>query len=428
MKGMTILTRAFLALALFAGMAGSAGAIPPGDIRATVRIYRWGGDEDVKLVEAALARFKRRYPNVTVVVQRGRGTPPWSVYINQFMSSIVSGDTPDVVAMPIEGIATLAYRIPLVDIEEIAKNDPDSRPLLDNVDPNLLDGLRWKGKLNFFPNEWNCVVMFYNPAMFAEAGLPPPREDWTWDDMLEAAKRLTLRDADGAVRRYGLFVPGTNFALAPWFLTNDTSPLSPDWRRSNVADPRFAESLRFLYDLIHRHKVSPPFVENDLGVEAFAQGRVAMFCAGIWPTPDLEKAGIPFAVQYFPQKRKRVTVYGIGGNCILRLSRNPELAWELVKELSGVEAQLAIATSRHAVASLRSVATRPDIVNIPPNGKIFYGSAATAVPIASPPNFAAVEDIVMRHTDAYLRGRASLEATIAAMDTELQRAMGRVKW
>ncbi len=424
---MSRITRVLTALLMALTLTTAAFAAPPSDIKATIKVYRWGTDLDIRQVEAATARFKKRYPNVTVVVQYGNNNP-WSDYISQFMNIVASGDAPDICTMPIEGIATVASRVPLVDLEELLEDNEEAQAMLADIEPNITGGLRWNGKLRFFPFEWNNVVVYYNVDLFEEAGVPPPSSDWTWDDMLEAAKKLTKRDANGHTSQYGLFLSGIYFTLAPWFMTNDTNVLTPDWRAPNVKDPKFAETLSFLYDLINVHKVAPSFAKNDVGIGAFVSGNAAMFLAGRWPTPDILDSKINFDVQYFPQKRKQVTVYGIGGNCILESSANPELAWEYVKEISGYEFQDELAKTYREIPSLKSIANRPDQVNVPKNGHIFYDSAATAEPIASPPGFAAVEEIFIRHLEAYLTGNESQEDAIAAMDRELTRAMGRVKW
>ena len=52
---------------------------------------------------------------------------------------------------------------------------------------------------------------------------------------------------------------------------------------------------------------------------------------------------------------------------------------------------------------------------------------AKAVPLVAPANFAQVEEILMRHVDAYLNGNSGIDATIDALDGELGRAMARVR-
>ena len=55
----------------------------------------------------------------------------------------------------------------------------------------------FNGKLYMFRSEVNeSGGMFYNKTMFEQAGLPDPYElqeagEWTWEAMLDAAKKLT---------------------------------------------------------------------------------------------------------------------------------------------------------------------------------------------------------------------------------------------
>ena len=142
---------------------GSAIAAPPKDITATLKVYRWTTDADINMMKGAEARFKEKYPNVTIEVLYGPSG--WGNYINNFMNLAASNAMPDIVAMPIEGIPTLDNRDILVDLEDISKNDPDAQAIMGDVEPNLLNGLRWKEKLSFFPTEWNSIVVYYNVDM-----------------------------------------------------------------------------------------------------------------------------------------------------------------------------------------------------------------------------------------------------------------------
>jgi hypothetical protein len=51
-----------------------------------------------------------------------------------------------------------------------------------------------------------------------------PTADWTWDDFLGCESAHEAR-RERQSHQYGYFVPGHNFGLAPWLLTNDTDKL-----------------------------------------------------------------------------------------------------------------------------------------------------------------------------------------------------------
>jgi multiple sugar transport system substrate-binding protein len=93
--------------------------------------------------------------------------------------------------------------------------------------------------------------------------------------------------------------------------------------------------------------------------------------------------------------------------------------------MTGPEYQQELAGSLRSIPSSRSVATTPEYLAFPDNAQIFYGSAATALPVPAPPNFAQVEEIFMRQVGSYLTDNQDLETTIAELNRELDRAMAR---
>lgn len=413
---------------LAAGATGSAQAAVDPNIAATLNVFRPASDSDIRLTEAAVARFNRNFPNVTVNPQYVNANP-WGDYINQLMNSLGSNAAPDVVMMATEGVSTLASRKVLRDIMPFVTADPAGQAVFDGIEPNLFNGLRNGETLSYLPNEWNTVVNFYNTAMFEEAGVEAPAADWNWDKFLEIVKALTVTDASGNVTRYGYFVPGGQFGLVPWFLNNGTDRLTPDGRESNVRDPLFRETLEFLYALIFEHRVAPTFVRNDYGHGPFIAGQGAMFSGTHGRIPEMIEAGLKtVAVQYFPRNKEQIAIMGCGGFGITEVSKNPDLAFEFIKELTGKANSDQLAIDMRALPPQRSSATSAEYVAFPANSEIFYGSAPIARSQVQPPNFAQVESITMRHIEAYLTGNRKIEETIDALDSELSRAMSRVQW
>lgn len=423
-----MLTRLLAFIAVMTAATVSVHAAPPPDTVATIKIYQRTNQSIAAVTEAAIKRFNASYPKVKVETQ-WQPLGSWGEYISGFLNQIAAGNAPDIYEVAIEGFSSVASKGLFVPLDDVIARDPAAKKLLADIDPNLLAGMSYGtgGKLYFFPTSWNSVVVFYNKDLFDAAGVPYPSADWTWDDFLRAAKALTKRDATGKVTQYGYFVPGYNFGLAPWLLTNDTDKLKNQWRESNAKDPKFRESIQFLHDLIHVHKVAPGF-EKGVGDVQFAAKQVAMFSAGHWPVPTLLSGGLKnVGVQAVPNKRKKTTVFGVGGLGITRASKNPELAWELIKELTGPAAQKMYADTNRNIPALRSAASSGPFTRFPSNAALFYASAASAIPIASPSNFSEVEDIFMRNVELYLTDNVGLDAMLDRMDTELTRAMRRAQ-
>jgi len=417
-----------LGLAGLALGGGAAYAAVPSDIKATLNLFRPATDADISEVNHAIARFKTRFPNVEIKVQY-YPTTSWAEYINQLMNAISSGQGPDVLNIATEGVATLVGRNLLYDLSEILTSDAQAKELLADVEPNLLNALRYNGKLDLLPTEWNTAVVWYNTDMFAEAGLPPPAANWTWDDLLATAQKLTKRDASGNVTQFGYFIPGGQFALTSWFQTNDTDRLTPDGRKSNVRDPKYRESLMFLHDLIYKYRVSPTFALNDTGYAAFAARQTAMI-TGLHPLARVlrDSKFTSADVQVVPYRKKQVNICGVMGLAMTRQTKNPALAWEFMKVLMDKEIEDEIANNVRSIPARRSAAELPVWTAFPQHWSLFYGAAAKAKPLTAPPNFAQVEQIMMRNIEAYLTGNRDIDATIDGLDKELSQAMTRVKW
>jgi multiple sugar transport system substrate-binding protein len=75
-----------------------------------------------------------------------------------------------------------------------------AKPFLDQY---LITAGKKKGGIYGLPYGADTVVQFYNKKHFDEAKLPYPTGDWTFDDQVATAEKLTQRDGD-KVTRYGL--------------------------------------------------------------------------------------------------------------------------------------------------------------------------------------------------------------------------------
>ena len=123
-------------------------------------------------------RFKAKYPNVTV---NDNFVPitTWTDYVNKVTADVAAGNAPDIINIAIEGVRLGIDKNLFTPLDDLAAADPDAQALLADVDQRLLDGLSLDGSLYLLPNTWNTMLMYYNTALFEEAGIerPPRRLD-----------------------------------------------------------------------------------------------------------------------------------------------------------------------------------------------------------------------------------------------------------
>ena len=155
----------------------------------------------------------------------------------------------------------------------------------------------------------------YNRDLFDKAGVAYPKQGWTWDEFREVAKELTVKDGSGNVTQFGYEVPNQNFFIQPWFFSNGTGVLNDDWTASNMLDPKVAESLQFLHDLIHVDGVSP-IPGKDTMDNQFMAGQVAMISRGHWIVQSAKTDKLNMDIAIPPTKESDTTVIGFGGYAV----------------------------------------------------------------------------------------------------------------
>jgi multiple sugar transport system substrate-binding protein len=403
---------------------GGASGAPAGDTTATLTIFDFGGDAEKKIYGEAEARFKQKYPNVTI---SDNFTPvtTWSEYSNKITTQVAGGQSPDIINIAIEGARLLVKKGLLLPLDELIANDPAGKELTDDFDPALVAPFKIDGKTWYIPHMWNNMVIYYNTKIFKDAGIDPPKPDWTWDDFLGIAKKLTT--GSGADQVFGFGIPNFNFGLQPWLLTNGTTQLNADWTDSNLNDPKVIEAITFVHDLVHVHKVAPA-VEGANPDNLFPAGKVAMGGWGHWPVPGFIANNFKdFDVQYWPRKAAATSVFGVGGWGISKDSKNAALAWELIQELVSKTTIQTAADAGTAIPGRRSIAESPGFLKFPSNSKIYYDSLKDAKPVPSPANFNEVESIFMRHIGDIMSGSATPADGMNAAHQELSAAMAKLK-
>lgn len=385
----------------------------------------------VNTFDKTLERAKEQLSNVNLEVNaNGWGNGGWDGYSDTLLTRIAGGEQIDVIMIAIEGLGLLSAKNVLVPLDEFITADPSAQDVLENdVHITLREMLQVDGKQMEYPFSWNNMVTYYNTAIFEEEGIEPPSAEWTWEDFLEASTKLS-RVSGGADDRYAYSFWGSGmFGMCSWFFNNDTSPLTADWSASNLLDPKVAETVQFLADLILEHKVAPNPSGWDEGAQ-FLAGNLVMRTCGRWCISGLLEADFTtYDLQYQPHRAGSLkTVAGTDGWGVSSSSQNPQAAWDVVKLLSGPEASLDMVQLGGNIPALRSVAEKSEFAEYgPANTKIFYESLDFAATVPSPTNFNIIEPILNRHYATIWNGEKSVEEALQAAHDELQPEMDKLQ-
>jgi multiple sugar transport system substrate-binding protein len=278
-------------------------------------------------------------------------------------------------------------------------------PALGDFYPQALDAFRLGGALLCLPQNISTPVVYFNKALFRDAGLPPPANGWTWDDLVRTAKALTRdRDGDGRADVRGLgFEPSLNrFAPFIWQAGGEIVDDVERPTRMSLFDAPAIETLRFLTDLQHRHRVVPPLAEAESeDPEArFARGALGMLIDSRRATTTLRQARdldwdvAPIPVH--PTRKVPAVMLHSDAYCMARASKVKDSAMRFVSFALGTAGARIIARTGRTVPSLRPVAESDaflDPAQAPASARVFLDQIPA---IRRFPNIAAWHEIESR--------------------------------
>jgi multiple sugar transport system substrate-binding protein len=324
-----------------------------------LRWASWGDVAGPNILQAAVEGFKKDHPGVEVRLER----TPFEDYISKLLTQYSAGLAPDVMAVNCDQMAAFASKGVLVDLMPYVYKDPSVK--LGDYFPEAIDRYTVNGALAALPSDISPVaVIYYNKKKFDEAGLPYPRNDWTYTQFLTTAYKLTKKDAKGNTVQYG-FVDewpiweAWVYAFGGQLVDNEKKPT-----RCTLDSPQAIAGIRFRTDLIHKYQVmpGPAFITAMGGIgnsDLFMNGTAALYHSGIWQTPAFRQIkNFDWDVVEFPKGPGGHRGFPIdgAGYAILKTSKHPELAYELVKYLAGEVGQKYVAATGLVQPAIRKIA------------------------------------------------------------------------
>ena len=395
------------------GLWGCRRAAAPAEGRADRTTVTWmlGVDIQRRLLESLVAEFEQANPDVDVKFI----WVPASQYQTKLKTLIAARDAPDLVYC---GDVWVAYLLPFLrDLPDFVRRDADEIGL-DDFYPRILRSCQHDGRYYFLPRWFNISLLYYNRKLFDQANQPYPTGRWTWQDYVEAGRKLTRRGPDGKVQTWG-----SDIVLGWWgewlILVRQSGGrlFSEDLTRCLLAGPQAIRGLEFYRDKVYRWGISP---RPGYGPEnGFASGKVGMLLGGhtgTWPTynalPDLD-----WDIQVLP----RGPATRAGGEIALdalgisKTSRQPEAAWRLLKFLTGRHSirrhvQAGYLSVRRSVA--QELLLAPTRRARPRNIAAVYQALPDARAIPRSPDYIELAiDIIQPEIDRMMREEADVAAT-----------------
>lgn len=258
----------------------------------TVTYATWDGGRQ-KVDEALIAAFNKANPDIKVEYN----LVPWGTYWQKAAAMTAGGSTYDVMWMNLNNFPFYASQGALSPLSI-------SYAAVKNIAAARVAPYRVGGKLYGVPLGPQAVTVFVNRRLFKERGVPLPTTSWTFDQMLDAAKKLTF-EKDGK-KIWGIngadLQIDTEYGMSFYYSAGGKSIIkkTADGYAPNL-DATFQSTAQRLLDLIYKDKVAPsPKDTAQQGYQLFQAGQMGIYVLGSWMTavwaesPDLDWAYAPF--------------------------------------------------------------------------------------------------------------------------------------
>lgn len=230
-------------------------------------------------------KFMERHPNIEIKATN----TPWGDLRQRLVVQGAAGTLPDIYYNHFSWAQQLIEAGVALPLGDYINAQPDF-DMADFFTPSLQSYLK-DGVLHGIPYDEGPIQLYYNADLFDAAGVALPDTGWTFDDMREAALKLT--SGDGGDKVWGLdqisnfgTVDGP-YKWAPWGGQITNEPLETE---SRLDEQGSLDAYNYWIGLRTVDKVVPsPAEMTDLTAVAgsFETGRVGMSMAGSWATPRI---------------------------------------------------------------------------------------------------------------------------------------------
>ncbi len=317
-RGATPLAAALLAALVLGAAAASAQEV-------VLQIMWFNPDDGIENDLRILRAFEARNPGIRVEHRYAA----WDVYPDQVMTLAAVGQLPDVIWIREDTPYDLATSGVLMNLEPFIARDPDFDPR--NFLPGVLESARVNGVQYALHRDVWAPMLYYNVDHFESAGIATPQSGWTYDDLLDIARRLTNPQAN----RFGMANIQTNqysiiLSFGGRFMNEDQTEFAID-------EPEALQALEYIHSFPWVYHAQPqPGELPDWFEPWWVRGDASMLFWGPWAWSNYSQ-DVTFNWDILPPPAGPAGIAAQVDGLMLGMSaktQHPEEAWELIKFLA----------------------------------------------------------------------------------------------
>lgn len=257
--------------------------------------YYWENQTHQATLNSIVEEFNASQDAITVKANY----TPFADFKKQLSIGVASEELPDIVIIDNPDHAAYAAMGIFADLTDKLASWPD----LEQYFGGPMGSLTLDGKIYGIPFGSNCLALYYNEDMLAEANCQVPK---TWDELLDVAKKTTKNGV------YGLGVSGPQneegtFQFMPWLWSTGVSSFE-------LNSDGGIKALTLYKDLIETGAMPKEVINWTQGdiMNQFISGNLAMMINGPWQVPTMrnEAPDLNWNVAIIPMDKVPASVLG----------------------------------------------------------------------------------------------------------------------
>jgi multiple sugar transport system substrate-binding protein len=340
------------ALGLGAGLSIRGGRVRAQD-KVQIRLATWAGVEEAAELQTVVDKVNQEATDFEIISE-----PNPADYYTKLQTTIAGGAAADLFWLSQEFVAGYADRGALLDLSDrLAADETPAADLTDYV-PAILQTAQYDDATFGLPWISQPVVLYYNPELFAAAGVAEPDDTWTWDTFKTNAAALT----DSANGVYGTSFNGwPPIQMFIWQAGGEV--ITEDLSECPIDSPEAIEAADFYASIVYNEEYAPSeatITEQGFGEMAKA-GKIAMFFGGAADDLDYAHKKDPknalLKVALVPQGPKsRTTFAWTAATVVNAKAENPDVAYQALVALTEGIHHWKIVAPRTSLASADVIA------------------------------------------------------------------------
>ena len=312
--------------------------------------YSCWDQNQARLLRTVADEFEAKNQGIKIDIQ----VNGWVDYWTALEAAATGGTLPDTFWMHSNNIYYYGANDQLLDLTAYIQADPDID--LSSYPQGLNQIYNINGKQYAIPKDYDTIALWYNKKLFDEAGISYPDDTWTWDDLYEAARKLTKADKS----QYGFCAGLHNQEGYYNFVYQNGGEIVTAGRKSGYDQEKTIGGIEAYFKLV-QEGLSPEIYDDQARAEAMQNGLTAMGLFGSWnlsgfAESELMVNNFDCAVLPMSNSGGKSSIFNGLGNAIAANCQHPDEAWTWIKYLSTKEGQLRQAELGIAISAFNGTA------------------------------------------------------------------------